>query len=44
MRDGDLCFVYDTGNKIWSAHTVLVSGTTVNLANGTNIGVATDSD
>ena len=44
MRDGDLCFVYDTGNKIWSAHTVLVSGTTVNIANGTNIGISTDSD
>jgi hypothetical protein len=44
MRDGDLCFVYDTGNKIWSAHTVTVSGTTVDLANGTNIGVSTDSD
>lgn len=44
MRDGDLCFVYDTGNKIWSAHTVIVSGTTVDLANGTNIGISTNSD
>ena len=45
MRDGDLAFVYDTGNKIWSAHTVLnASGTTIDLANGTNVGVATNSD
>ena len=44
MRDGDLCLVYDSGNKIWSAHTVTVAGTTVDLANGTNIGVATNSD
>lgn len=44
MRDGDLIFVYDTGNKIWSTHTVTVSGTTVDLADGTDIGVSTDSD
>jgi hypothetical protein len=44
MRDGDLCFVYDTANKIWSGHTITVSGTTVDLANGTDIGVSTNSD
>lgn len=45
MRDGDLCFVYDTGNKIWSAHTVLnTSSTTIDLGNGTDIGVSTNSD
>lgn len=44
MRDGDLCLVYDEGNKIWSAHTVTVSTTTVDLANGTTIGSATNSD
>ena len=45
MRDGDLLFAYDTGNKIWSAHTVLnASGTTIDAANGTTIGSATNSD
>ncbi len=45
MRDGDLCLVYDTGNKIWSAHTVLnTSGTTIDLANGTDVGISTNSD
>lgn len=44
MRDGDLTFVYDTVNKIWSTHTVVVSGTTVNLSNGTVIGSGTNSD
>lgn len=44
MRDGDLIKVYDTGNKIWSTHTVVVSGTTVNLADGTVVGSSTNSD
>lgn len=45
MRDGDLLFAYDTGNKIWSSHTVInASGTTINLSNGTAIGSGTDSD
>ena len=44
MRDGDLLLAYDTGQKIWSSHTVLVAGTIVNLANGTTIGSATDGD
>lgn len=44
MRDGDLIFVYQTAGKIWSAHTVTVSGTTVNLADGTTIGSTTNSD
>lgn len=45
MRDGDACLVYDTANKIHSIHTVInTSGTTINLANGTNVGIATNSD
>jgi hypothetical protein len=45
MRDGDLVFVYDTGNKIWSCHTVInTSGTTIDLADGTNIGSSTNTD
>lgn len=44
MRDGDLCLSYDTGNKIWSAHTVTASGTTIDLSNGTTIGTSTNSD
>lgn len=44
MRDGDLIFVYDNANKIWSAHTITVSGTTVDLADGTSIGISTNSD
>lgn len=44
MRDGDFILVYDSGNKIWSGHTVTVSGTTVDLANGTDLGVSTNSD
>lgn len=44
MRDGDLIFVYNTASKIWSTHTVVVSDTTVNLADGTSIGSATNTD
>lgn len=44
MRDGDLIYVYATGTKIWTAHTVTVSGTTVNLADGTVIGSGTNTD
>jgi hypothetical protein len=44
MRDGDLALVYNATGKVWSAHTVVVSGTTVNLADGTTIGSATNSD
>ncbi|HJQ56752.1 MAG TPA: hypothetical protein VJ890_07590 [Vineibacter sp.] len=44
LRDGDLIFVYNSASKIWSAHTVVVSGTTVNLADGTTIGSATNTD
>lgn len=45
MRDGDLVFVYDTANKIWSTHTVInTSGTTIDLGDGTSIGVSTNSD
>jgi hypothetical protein len=44
MRDGDLLFNYETDTKIWSTHTVTVSGTTVNLADGTTIGSGTNTD
>ena len=46
MRDGDLCFVYDTANKIWSTHTVIVAAatTTIDLADGTNVGISTNTD
>lgn len=45
MRDGDLLLAYDTGNKIWSAHTILnTSGTTIDAGNGTTIGSSTNSD
>jgi hypothetical protein len=44
MRDGDLLFGYEQDTKIWSTHTVTVSGTTVNLADGTIIGSTTNSD
>jgi hypothetical protein len=44
MRDGDLIFVYASGTKIWSGHTVTVAGTVVNLADGTTIGSATNTD
>lgn len=44
MRDGDLCWVYVTGTKVWTSHTVTVSGTTVNLADGVAISSATNTD
>lgn len=44
MRDGDLLRSYDSGTKIWTMHTVTVSGTTVNLADGTIVGSTTNSD
>lgn len=45
MRDGDLILVYDTANKIWSGHTVVnTSGTTIDLGNGTDVGISTNSD
>ena len=44
MRDGDLIFTYEQDTKIWSTHTVTVSGTTVDLANGTTVGSGTNSD
>ncbi len=44
MRDGDLCFVYATGSKIWSTCTVTVTGTTVDLADATIIGSTTNTD
>ena len=44
MRDKDQIIVYDTGSSITTWHRVIVSGTTVNLANGTTVGSATDSD
>ena len=44
MRDGDLLKVYVTGTKTWTTHTVTVSGTTVNVADLTTIGSATNTD
>jgi hypothetical protein len=45
MRDGDIITVYDTANKIASMHVVInTSGTTIDLANGTTVGTATNSD
>lgn len=44
MRDGDLLFLYVTGTKVWTTHTVIVSGTTINLGDGTTIGGATNLD
>lgn len=44
MADGDRLEAYDTANKIWSSHTVTVSGTTVNLSDGSVIGSSTNSD
>jgi len=44
MKDGDLLFHYDTGNKIWNTYTVLISGTTYDVGNATAIGSGTDSD
>lgn len=44
MKDGDLFFLYDTGNKIWNTFTVLISGTTFDLGDESVIGSSTDSD
>lgn len=45
MRDGDFCYVHDKTNKILSCHWVNVTGTTVDLSNGTTIATnATNSD
>jgi hypothetical protein len=44
MRDGDLLFLYVTGTKVWTTHTVTVSGTTVNITDGTVIGSGTNTD
>jgi hypothetical protein len=45
MRDGDLCLVYNSASKIWTAHTVVnAAGTTIDLADGTTVGSSTNSD
>lgn len=44
MRDGDLLAHYNSTSKIWTMHTVTVSGTTVDLADGTIVGSTTNSD
>jgi hypothetical protein len=44
MRDGDLLFLYVTGTKVWTTHTITVSGTTVNVADGTTVGSGTNTD
>lgn len=44
MRDGDSIDVYETDTKILTKHVVVVSGTTVNLADGTTVGSATNTN
>ena len=44
MRDGDLIEVYETDTKILTTHVVTVSGTTVNVADGTTVGSGTNTD
>lgn len=44
MRDGDQILVVDTNLKISSWHYVEVSGTTVDIADGTVVGSTTNSD
>ncbi len=46
MKDNDLIFVVDTDSTYnqWTAHSVMVSGTTVNLSTGVSIGGAADAD
>lgn len=44
MRDGDTIEVYETDTKILTMHVVTVSGTTVNLADGTTVGSATNTN
>lgn len=44
MRDGDQILVIDTNLKISSWHYVEVSGTTVDIADGTVVGSTTNSD
>lgn len=45
MRDGDSIQVYNTATKIQSQHVVLnTSGTTIDLADGTTVGSATNTD
>lgn len=44
MQDGDLIFVQVSGTKVWTTHTVLVTGTTVDLTDATVLTTATNSD
>lgn len=44
MRDGDVIEVYETDTKILTTHVVVVSGTTVNIADGTTVGTATNTN
>ena len=45
MRDGDVIQVYNTATKTLSNHVVLnTSGTTIDLADGTTVGSATNTD
>jgi hypothetical protein len=45
MRDGDQCIVVDTNLKVTSWHYVeILTGTTIDLADGTVIGSTTNSD
>lgn len=44
MRQDDIVIVIDTNLAIASSHSVDVSGTTINLADGTVIGSTTNTD
>lgn len=44
LRNKDQLIAYDTANSITTWHRVTVTGTTVDLANGTTVGSATNSD
>ena len=45
MRDGDILWVYVTGTKVMTSHTVLnTSGTTIDIADGVAVTSATNTD
>lgn len=44
MRQGDLMFHYSSSTLAWTAHTVLASGTTIDLSDGTVIGSTSNTD
>jgi hypothetical protein len=44
MRNKDQIIVFDTTNSITTWHRVAVTGTTIDLGDGTTVGSATNSD